>query len=102
MLRTMKTTSEFKPCILPFYENYHALKMFFLKDLLKNNRVIRPQTLYRGTKLKQRDFNALKPNLFIEMFGFMSTSKSLKTAKQFTDRLTGYIFVIHVPELRIP
>jgi hypothetical protein len=29
------------------------------------------------------------------MYGFMSTSKSLKSASKFTDR-DGYIFVIHI------
>jgi hypothetical protein len=32
-------------------------------------------TLYRGCKLSKKDFNQLKPGTFIEMFGFMSTSK---------------------------
>ena len=43
----------------------------------------------------------LEPGIFLEMFGFMSTSKSLQRAQEFTDR-DGYIFVIHVPELMIP
>ena len=34
------------------------------------------------------------------MFGFMSTSKNLQRAQEFTDR-DGYIFVIHIPELEI-
>jgi len=34
------------------------------------------------------------------MYGFMSTSKSLKSASKFTDR-DGYIFVIHVKEREI-
>ena len=48
-----------------------------------------------------RDFNSLKPGIFIQMFGFMSTSKNLERAKQFCDR-DGYIFVITVPPLTIP
>lgn len=35
------------------------------------------------------------------MYGFMSTSKSLQSAKKFTDK-DGYIFVIHVQEREIP
>ena len=81
MLRTMKTTEEFKPCILPFCENYHSVKMFYMNDLVENGRVIPPQTLYRGAKLRLRDFLALKPDTYIEMFGFMSTSKNLERAK---------------------
>ena len=53
--------------------------------------------LYRGARLKKRDFNCLEPGVFIEMYGFMSTSKSIETAKKFTDR-DGYVFVIHVEE----
>jgi hypothetical protein len=37
-------------------------------------------TLYRGTKLQKKDFMALKAGIFIEMFGFMSTSKSKASA----------------------
>jgi hypothetical protein len=37
-------------------------------------------TLYRGTRLREKDFKSLKAGVFIEMFGFMSTSKSLKQA----------------------
>ena len=51
--------------------------------------------LYRGAKLKKRDFQNLLPGTFIEMYGFMSTSKSIETAKKFTDK-DGYVFVIHV------
>lgn len=57
--------------------------------------------LYRGAKLKTRDFKSLEPGVFIEMYGFMSTSKSLESAKKFTDK-DGYIFVIHVREMDIP
>lgn len=52
-------------------------------------------TLYRGAKLRKRDFRALNAGDFIEMYGFMSTSKSLKSALKFTDK-DGYVFVIHV------
>ena len=51
--------------------------------------------LYRGAKLKKRDFQNILPGTFIEMYGFMSTSKSIETAKKFTDK-DGYVFVIHV------
>jgi hypothetical protein len=54
-------------------------------------------TLYRGAKLKKKDFYSLNKGDFIEMFGFMSTSKSLSSAQKFTDK-DGYIFVIHVKE----
>jgi hypothetical protein len=37
-------------------------------------------TLYRGAKLKKRDFRLLKAGDFIEMFGFISTSKSRASA----------------------
>lgn len=80
MLRTMKTTEEFRPCIFPFYENYHAIKHYYNKDLSQSLRKIKAQTLYRGAKLRKRDFNVLQPGVFIEMFGFMSTSKNLQRA----------------------
>ena len=80
MLRTMKTTEEFRPCIFPFYENYHAIKLYYNKDLSQSLRKIKAQTLYRGAKLRKRDFNVLQPGVFIEMFGFMSTSKNLQRA----------------------
>ena len=54
-------------------------------------------TLYRGAKLRKKDFKALKSGVFIEMFGFMSTSKNIESAKQFSDK-DGYLFVIHVKE----
>ena len=57
--------------------------------------------LYRGAKLRKRDFQALQPGVFIEMYGFMSTSKSLESAQKFTDR-DGYLFVIHIKEREIP
>jgi len=43
-------------------------------------------TLYRGAKLKKKDFYSLNKGDFIEMFGFMSTSKSLSSAQKFTDK----------------
>lgn len=58
-------------------------------------------TLYRGSKLKLRDFKSLQPGVFIEMYGFMSTSKSLESAKKFADQ-DGYIFVIQVKEREMP
>jgi len=57
-------------------------------------------TLYRGAKLKKSDYKALKEGDYIEMFGFMSTSKSKQSAEQFTDR-DGYMFVIHISERTI-
>lgn len=39
----------------------------------------------------------LKAGDFIEMFGFMSTSKSRESAEKFTDS-DGYLFVIHIKE----
>jgi len=95
MLRTLKSTEEFKPCILPFNETYHAVKIFYEDYVKQNNRKIPAMELYRGAKLKSRDFKSLEPGVFIEMYGFMSTSKSLESAKKFTDK-DGYIFVIHV------
>lgn len=65
MLRTMKTTEEFKPCVFPFYENYHAIKMIYMNELVENNRRIPAQTLYRGAKLRLRDFMSLVPGAFI-------------------------------------
>jgi hypothetical protein len=52
-------------------------------------------TLFRGCKISKKDFSRLKEGVFVEMFGFMSTSKSEDRAKDFVDR-DGYIFVIHV------
>lgn len=101
MLRTLKSTEEFKPCILPFNENYHAIKLYYQEYLKEHNRKIPAMELYRGAKLKLRDFNSLQPGVFIEMYGFMSTSKSLQSAKKFTDK-DGYLFVIHVPEREVP
>lgn len=51
--------------------------------------------------MRLRDFQCLSPGVFIEMFGFMSTSKNLERAKEFCDR-DGYIFIITVPSLTIP
>lgn len=79
MLRTMKTTQEFKPCVLPFNETYHSIRFFYQKELLPS-RKLQQMTLYRGTRLRLKDFQSLKPGVFIEMFGFMSTSKSLQQA----------------------
>ena len=81
MLRTMKTPEEFRPCILPFNETYHSVKMYYLHNLLKNKRKIPAQTVYRGAKLRKRDFNNLNIGTYIEMLGFMSTSKNLERAK---------------------
>ena len=64
MLRTMKTTEEFKPCVLPFNETYHAIKFFYHRDL-HPHRKLPEMTLYRGTRLRARDFNSLKPGVFI-------------------------------------
>lgn len=52
-------------------------------------------TLYRGCKLSKKDSAQLKPGIFVEMFGFMSTSKSEDRALDFVDR-DGYLFVIHI------
>jgi hypothetical protein len=52
-------------------------------------------TLYRGCKISKKDFKQLKAGVFVEMFGFMSTSKSEQRAQEFVDR-DGYLFVIHV------
>jgi len=52
-------------------------------------------TLYRGCRLSKKDFNQLKIGVFIEMFGFMSTSKSEERALDFVDR-DGFVFVIHI------
>ena len=81
MLRTMKTTDEFRPCILPFNETYHAIKCFYKQN---NKGKIKKQTLYRGAKIRKKDLEGLKPNVYIEMFGFMSTSKNFERAKEFT------------------
>lgn len=58
-------------------------------------------TLYRGCKLSKKDFKHLnKPGVFVEMLGFMSTSKSEERAKDFVDR-DGYMFVIHVKRRKL-
>ena len=101
MLRTLKTTEEFKPCILPFNENYHSVKYFYQEYVKECGRKIPAMELYRGARLKKRDFTSLEPGVFIEMYGFMSTSKSLESAKKFAD-MDGYIFVIHVKAREIP
>lgn len=101
MLRTVKTTEEFSPCILPFNETYHSIKQFYNHEMEQNKRKIHKKTVYRGTKMKKKDFRLLKKGVFIEMFGFMSTSKSLEKAATFTDE-SKYVFVIHIPEMIIP
>lgn len=95
MLRTLKTTEEFKTCVLPFNETYHSVKYFYQQFVKECNRKLPAMTLYRGAKLKLRDFKSLQPGVFIEMYGFMSTSKSLESAKKFADQ-DGYIFVVQV------
>ncbi len=69
--------------------------MYYQKYLTEINRNIEDMVLYRGSKINKRDFESLKKGVFIEMFGFMSTSKNIERAKSFTDR-EGYIFVIHI------
>ena len=101
MLRTLKTTEEFKPCVLPFNETYHSIKHFYNDYLTQHQRKLPPMTLYRGAKLKKRDYQGLQPGDYIEMFGFMSTSKSLTSAQKFTDK-DGYIFVIEVKGGEMP
>ena len=54
--------------------------MFYTQDLVDNKRKIFQQTLYRGARLRKRDFNSLKVGSYIEMLGFMSTSKSFERA----------------------
>jgi len=65
MLRTLKTTEEFKPCILPFNETYQSVKIFYQQFLKDNHRKVPEMTLYRGAKLKKRDFKSLNPGDFI-------------------------------------
>ena len=76
MLRTLKTTEEFKPCVLPFNETYNSIKIYYSEKREKLNRRIPAMTLYRGARMRKIDFQALKVNSYIEMFGFMSTSKN--------------------------
>ncbi len=57
-------------------------------------------TLYRGARLKKRDYKMLRQGDFIEMFGFMSTSKSRQSAEKFTDS-DGYLFIISIKERNI-
>ena len=54
---------------------------------------------YRGAKLTDKDFKFLKENVFIEMFGFMSTSTNEKEAKKFVNKKdkNKYLFVVHIP-----
>lgn len=59
MLRTLKTTEEFKPCILPFNETYHSIKYFYHESVKEYNGKIPKMELYRGAKLKMRDFKSL-------------------------------------------
>jgi hypothetical protein len=100
MLRTMKTTAEFQPCIFPFYETYNSLKVLYDIDLKQSSYTIPAQTLYRGTPLRDGDVNRLKPGTFIEVLGFMSTSKNSEKALEFCDQ-NRYLFVIEVPNLVI-
>jgi hypothetical protein len=95
MLRTVKTSEEFKPCNLPFHETYHSIRLYYHNFLKESNEEVPEMTLYRGCKLSKKDVNQLKPGAFVEMFGFMSTSKSRERALEFVDR-DGYLFVIHV------
>jgi hypothetical protein len=101
MLRTLKTTEEFKPCQLPFNETYHSIRLYYQHYLQHHSRKLPAMTLYRGARLKKRDFRSLKAGDFIEMFGFMSTSKSREAAERFTDA-DGYLFVINVPARTLP
>ena len=65
MLRTLKTTEEFKTCILPFNETYHSIKHFYQTFVKECSRKIPAMVLYRGAKLKLRDFKSLQPGVFI-------------------------------------
>ena len=59
-------------------------------------------TLYRGARLNVGDLNRLRPGVFIEMYGFMSTSEKKDIALNFTDSKSGIIFKIQIPEMVIP
>ena len=80
MLRTLKNPKEFHPCTLPFNETYNAIKLFYRERLIKNKRKIKPMTLYRGSKLSRSDLNKIRPGVYIEMYGFMSTSSDKEVA----------------------
>ena len=51
--------------------------------------------------MREKDFKCLKKNSYIEMFGFMSTSKNFERASDFADQ-AGYMFIITVPSMKIP
>ena len=80
---------------------YNSVKIYYNEYLSEHSRKLPGMQLYRGARLKKRDFNSLKPGVFIEMFGFMSTSKSLDSAKKFTDK-DGYVFIINVKQREVP
>ena len=82
---------------------YWAIKHYYKKYLEDNDRIIPKKTVYRGTKLKKHDLKSLEDNSFIEIFGFMSTSKSMEKAKGFgsnTEKKNQILFVIEIPEFK--
>ena len=85
---------------------YWAIKHYYKKYLEENERIIPKQTVYRGTKLKKHDLKSLEDNednSFIEIFGFMSTSKSIEKAKGFgikAEKKNPVLFVIEIPEFK--
>ncbi len=75
MLRVCRNVEEFKPLTIPFNENYNAIKYFYNHTLQTQSNELPSYQLYRGASVKQMDFNQLKQGDFIELLGFVSTSK---------------------------
>ena len=82
-LRLMKPVEQFKNYSYAFFETYYAIKHYH-KEKKKNK--IEKGIYYRGAKcFRQRDLSYLMSKEaegdFIEMFGFLSTSKNKLKAK---------------------
>lgn len=58
-------------------------------------------TLYRGAPLSRSDFKTLQPGNFVELLGFISTSKSYEKAKGFLDRKDSYMLVFRIKKIEI-
>ena len=95
ILRVSNSSESFRPVAIPFNENYHAIKTFYLEY---KKQVTRPKKLvcYRGSTLRKSDVERLKVGGFVELLGFTSTSVSRREAEKFMRGSDSYLIEIIV------
>lgn len=70
--------------------------------LEKNNDTIPAYTLYRGAPVKKGELNLLKKGSYIELLGFVSTSKNEQIVREkFLTKSDYYLFVITVRPVKL-